>query len=71
MDNASKERHLTIKEQTIPQIFQREPKWFHGTVTKQTGSVYYKDQLWKGHVNQIHQTDNSNVQIVAPIQNLQ
>ena len=36
---------------------------------KQTGSVYYEvlvgDQLWKRHVDQIHQTDNLNVQIVA------
>ena len=69
MDKGSKERDFTIGEQVLLQNFQGEPKWLDGTVTAQTGSVYHKvlvgEQLWKRHVDQIHQTDNSNVQIVT------
>ena len=63
-DNASKERDLTIKK-----------KNYTSHLSKRTKMVswhrYKANRLWKGHVNQIHETDNSTVQIVAPIQNLQ
>ena len=69
IDKGSKERDFTIGEQVLLQNFRGEPKWLDGTVTEQTGSDYHKalvgDQLWKRHVDQIHQTDNSNVLIVA------
>ena len=69
VDKGSKERDFTIGEQVLLQNFRGEPKWLDGTVTEQTGSDYHKalvgDQLWKRHVDQIHQTDNSNVLIVA------
>ena len=50
------------------QNFRGEPKWLDGTVTEQTGPVSYKvlvgDQLWKRHIDQMHQKHGS--QIVHP-----
>ena len=67
MDKGSKERDFTIGEQALIQNFRGEPKWLDGAVTEQTGSVYRKalvgDQLWKRHVDQMLQADNSSVQI--------
>ena len=70
IDKGSKERDFTIGEQVLLRNFRGQPKWLDGTVTELTGSVYYYkvlvvDQLWKRHVDRIHQNDNSNVQIVA------
>ena len=46
------------------QNFLSEPKWLDGTVTEQTGPVSYKvlvgEQLWKRHVDQMHQKHLSN-----------
>ena len=46
------------------QNFRGEPKWLNGTVTEQPGPVSYKflvgGQLWKRHVDQIHQKYLSN-----------
>ena len=64
IDKGSKEREFTIGEQVLLQNFRGESKWLDGTVTEQTGSGY-EDQLWKRHVDQIHQTDNSKGLIVA------
>ena len=45
-----------------------EPRWLIGTITEQTDSVSYKvlveDQLWKRHIDQMHQKRES--QIVHP-----
>ena len=55
-------------EQVLVQNFRGEPKWLDGTITEQTGPVSYKvlvgDQLWKRHVDQMHQKRGS--QIVHP-----
>ena len=69
MIKGSKEGEFTIGEQVLLENFRGQLKWLDGTVTEQTSSVYHKalvrDQLWKRHVDQIHQIDNSNVQIVV------
>ncbi|KAL9979213.1 hypothetical protein ACROYT_G016843 [Oculina patagonica] len=58
-DKVSKEREFTLGEQVLVQNFRGEPKWLGGVITEQTGPVSYKvlvgDQLWKRHVDQMHQ----------------
>ena len=67
-DKSSREREFALGEQVLVQNFRGEPKWLDGTVTEQTGPVSYKvlvgDQLWKRHVDQMHQKRGS--QIVHP-----
>ena len=67
-DKSSKEREFALGEQVLVQNFRGEPRWLDGTVTEQTGPVSYKvlvgDQLWKRHIDQMHQKRGS--QIVHP-----
>ena len=60
----SKGREFTLVEEVLVQNFRGEPKWLDGTVTEQPSSVSYKvlvgGQLWKRHVDQIHQKYLSN-----------
>ena len=67
-DKSSSEREFALGEQVLVQNFRGEPKWLDGTVTEQTGPVSYKvlvgDQLWKRHIDQMHQKHGS--QIVHP-----
>ena len=71
-DKSSREREFALGEQVLVQNFREEPKWLDGTVTEQTGPVSYKvlagDQLWKRHVDQMHQKHGS--QIVHPNRNV-
>ena len=63
-DKISKGREFTLGEEVLVQNFRGEPKWLDGTVTEQTGPVSYKvlvgEQLWKRHVDQMHQKHLSN-----------
>lgn len=63
------EREFALGEQVLVQNFRGEPKWLDGTVSEQTGPVSYKvlvgDQLWKRHIDQMHQKHGS--QIIHPI----
>ena len=63
------EREFALGEQVLVQNFRGEPKWLNGTVSEQTGPVSYKvlvgDQLWKRHIDQMHQKHGS--QIIHPI----
>ena len=67
-DKSSSEREFALEEQVLVQNFRGEPKWLDGTVTEQTGPVSYKvlvgGQLWKRHIDQMHQKHGS--QIVHP-----
>ena len=51
-------------EEILLQDIRGVPKWLDGTVTEQPGPVSYKvlveRQLWKRHVDQIHQKHLSN-----------
>lgn len=64
-DKGSRERESTLGEHVLVQNFRGEPKWLDGTVTEQTGPVSYKvlvgDQLWKRHVDQMHQKRGSQI----------
>ena len=68
-DKSSSEREFALGEQVLVQNFRGEPKWLDGTVSEQTGPVSYKvlvgDQLWKRHIDQMHQKHGS--QIIHPI----
>ena len=68
-DKSSSKRELALGEQVLVQNFRGEPKWLDGTVSEQTGPVSYKDlvgdQLWKRHIDQMHQKPGS--QIIHPI----
>ena len=60
----SKGREFTLDEEVLVQNFRGEPKSLDGIVTEQTGPVSYKllvgEQLWKRHVDQMHQKHLSN-----------
>ena len=64
-DKSSSERQFALGEQVLVQNFRGEPKWLNGTVTEQTGPVSYKvlvgDQLWKRHIDQMHQKHGSQI----------
>lgn len=68
-DKSSSEREFALREQVLVQNFRGEPKWPDCTVTAQTGHVSYKvlvgDQLWKRHIDQMHQKHRS--QIIHPV----
>ena len=59
-----KGREFTLDEEVLVQNFRGEPKSLDGIVTEQTGPVSYKllvgEQLWKRHVDQMHQEHLSN-----------
>ena len=46
-------------EEVLVQDIRGVPKWLDGTVTEQPGPVV-RGQLWKRHVDQIHQKHLSN-----------
>ena len=60
----SEGREFTLDEEVLVQNFRGEPKSLDGIVTEQTGPVSYKllvgEQLWKRHVDQMHQKHLSN-----------
>lgn len=60
----SKGREFTLDEEVLVQNFRGEPKSLDGIVTEQTSPVSYKllvgEQLWKRHVDQMHQKHLSN-----------
>ena len=64
-DKVSKEREFALREQVLVQNFRGKPQWLNGTVAEQTGPVSYKvlvgDQLWKRHVDQMHQQRGSKI----------
>ena len=59
-----KEENSPFGEEVLVQNFREEPKWLNGTVMEQPGPVSYKvlvgEQLWKRHVDQMHQKHLSN-----------
>ena len=78
-DKVSREREFALGEQVLVQNFRGKPRWLNGTVAEQTGPVSYKvlvdDQLWKRHVDQMHQQlgsqidhakRNANVSVTPP-----
>ena len=64
-DKISRERGFALGEQVLVQNFRGKPRWLNGTVVQQTRSVSYKvlvgDQLWKRHVDQMHQQRGSQI----------
>lgn len=64
-DKVSREREFALGEQVLVQNFRGKPRWLNGTVAEQTGPVSYKvlvgDQLWKRHVDQMHQQRGSQI----------
>ena len=64
-DKVSREREFALGEQVLVQNFQGKPQWLNGTVAEQTVPVSYKvlvgDQLWKRHVDQMHQQRGSQI----------
>ena len=58
-DKIGKGREFTLGEEVLEQNFRGQPKWLDGIATEQTGPVSYKilvvEQLWKRHVDQMHQ----------------
>ena len=78
-DKVSREREFALGEQVLVQNFRGKPRWLNGTVAEQTVPVSYKvlvgDQLWKRHVDQMHQQRglqidhakrNANVSVTPP-----
>ena len=78
-DKVSREREFALGEQVLVQNFQGKPRWLDGTVAEQTGPILFKvlvgDQLWKCHVDQMHQQcgsqidhakHNANVSVTPP-----
>lgn len=70
-DKVSKEREFSLGEQVLVQNFRGDPRWLEGTVTGQTGPVSFKvlveDQLWKRHVDHVHQLKSANdVSVTVP-----
>ena len=59
-----KEENSPFGEDVLVQNFRGEPKWLNGTATEQPGPVSCKvlvgEQLWKRHVDQMHQKHLSN-----------
>ena len=64
-DKVSREREFALGEQVLVQNFRGKPRWLNGTVAEQTVPVSYKvlvgDQLWKRHVDQMHQQRGSQI----------
>ena len=64
-DKVSREREFTLGEQVLVQNFRGKPRWLDGTVAEQTGPISHKvlvgDQLWKRHVDQMHQQFGSQI----------
>ena len=64
-DKVSREREFALGEQVLVQNFRGKPRWLNGTVAEQTIPVSYKvlvgDQLWKRHVDQMHQQRGSQI----------
>ena len=58
-DEVSREREFTLGEQVLVQNFRGKPRWLDGTVAVQTGPILHKvlvgDELWKRHIDQMHQ----------------
>ena len=64
-DKVSREREFALGEQVLVQNFRGKPQWLNCTVAEQAGPVSHKvlvgDQLWKRHVDQMHQQCGSKI----------